>query len=112
MREQHEKQKDSQEDSEDSEEELEGLEGFDFDDYSDDETFDDFDTFNSKYQGKNKWFGDKGHSTFRMYKDKYGPFNVRNRKPAEMNSEVEIDLDEMKKEINNNIHTTLSKYFK
>ena len=86
--------------------------GDETDGYGDDETFDDYDTFNSKYQGKNKWFGDKGHSTFRMYKDKYGPFNVRNRKPAEMNSEVEIDLDEMKKEINNNIHTTLSKYFK
>ena len=26
--------------------------------------------------------------------------------------EVEIDLEEMKKEINNNIHTTLAKYFK
>jgi hypothetical protein len=83
-----------------------------FDDYSDDETFDDYDTFNSKYQGKHKWFGDKGHSTFRMYKDKYGPFSVRNRKPKEMDSEVEIDLEEIKKEINNNIHTTLSKYFK
>jgi hypothetical protein len=82
------------------------------DDYSDDETFDDYDTFNSKYQGKHKWFGDKGHSTFRMYKDGYGPFSVRNRKPKEMDSEVEIDLDEIKNEINNNIHTTLSKYFK
>ena len=80
--------------------------------YDDEETFDDYETFNSKYQGKHKWFGDKGHSTFRMYKDKYGPFSVRNRKPKEMDSEVEIDLEEIKKEINNNIHTTLSKYFK
>jgi hypothetical protein len=29
-----------------------------------------------------------------------------------MEDEVEIDLDEIKNEINNNIHTTLSKYFK
>jgi hypothetical protein len=29
-----------------------------------------------------------------------------------MVDEVEIDLEEIKKEINNNIHTTLSKYFK
>ena len=31
---------------------------------------------------------------------------------VEMEEEVEIDLDEIKNEINNNIHTTLSKYFK
>jgi hypothetical protein len=30
----------------------------------------------------------------------------------DMEKEVEIDLDEIKNEINNNIHTTLSKYFK
>jgi hypothetical protein len=29
-----------------------------------------------------------------------------------MEDEVEIDLDEIKNEINNNIHTTLAKYFK
>ena len=35
-----------------------------------------------------------------------------NMKDEDMVDEVEIDLDEIKNEINNNIHTTLSKYFK
>ena len=35
-----------------------------------------------------------------------------NMSDEDMNDEVEIDLDEIKNEINNNIHTTLSKYFK
>jgi hypothetical protein len=83
--------------------------------YGDEETFDDFDSFNSKYQGKHKWFGDDNGFDFNLYKDKLGPLKVRSRKPAEMSGdldEVEIDLEEMKKEINNNIHTTLAKYFK
>jgi pyruvate/oxaloacetate carboxyltransferase len=35
---------------------------------------------------------------------------VMHENPAD--KEVEIDLEEIKKEINNNIHTTLAKYFK
>jgi hypothetical protein len=90
--------------------ELHGY-GDETDGYGDEETFDDFDSFNSKYQGKHKWFGDHVNM-FNAYKDKYGPLKIRSRKPAEMDDEVEIDLDEIKNEINNNIHTTLSKYFK
>ena len=39
-------------------------------------------------------------------------FNDEDESDEDMETDVEIDLDEMKREINNNIHTTLSKYFK
>lgn len=86
--------------------------GDETDGYGDEETFDDFNSFNSKYQGKHRWFGGDNEDMFNAYKDNYGSFKVRSRKPAEMDDEVEIDLDEIKNEINNNIHTTLAKYFK
>ncbi len=94
-----------------SDNELHGH-GDETDGYDDEETFDDFDSFNSKYQGKHKWFGGNDENMFNTYKDEYGPLKVRSRKPVEMDNEVEIDLDEMKNEINNNIHSTLAKYFK
>ena len=86
--------------------------GDETDGYGDEETFDDFNSFNSKYQGKHRWFGGDNEDMFNAYKDNYGSFKVRSRKPADMDDEVEIDLDEIKNEINNNIHTTLAKYFK
>jgi hypothetical protein len=39
-------------------------------------------------------------------------FNDEEESDEDMEKDVEIDLDEMKREINNNIHTTLAKYFK
>ena len=39
-------------------------------------------------------------------------FNDEEESDEDMENDVEIDLDEMKREINNNIHTTISKYFK
>ena len=39
-------------------------------------------------------------------------FNDEEESDENMENDVEIDLDEMKREINNNIHTTLAKYFK
>ena len=44
--------------------------------------------------------------------DEYDMEEAEMADDVEMEEEVEIDLEEIKNEINNNIHTTLSKYFK
>jgi len=38
--------------------------------------------------------------------------SVRHEEVSEMEEDVELDLDELKKEINKNVDDTLSKYFK
>ena len=63
------------------------------------EGMDDDEDLHSTFDGDNKFIG-MSKPTGGMEDDEI------------MEDEVEIDLDEIKNEINNNIHTTLAKYFK